>query len=99
MLAHFVSILLLQSIFALSVQASLYVIQPRSGFACSGGKPCTVEWLDDGLSPLLSQIGATYIALYNGDNVLVQQIEPVDLSLVHSLQFTPDPKAGPSSDR
>ncbi|KAI8989110.1 hypothetical protein BD414DRAFT_415056 [Trametes punicea] len=90
--------LLFQSFFALLVQATLYVIEPTAGFTCSGGKPCTVEWLDDGTAPLLSQIGPCQVALYNGDHVLVQQIEPVDVSVVHSLTFTPDPKAGPDSD-
>ena len=28
---------------------------------------------------------------------LVQQINPVDVSAQHGLQFTPDPKAGPDS--
>ncbi|KAI0356992.1 hypothetical protein OH77DRAFT_1399908 [Trametes cingulata] len=92
------AVLLLQSLFALSVQATLYVTQPRAAATCSGGKPCTVEWLDDGSVPLLAQIGPCYVALYNGDHVLVQQISPVDISAVHSLQFTPDPNAGPNSD-
>ncbi|EIW53471.1 uncharacterized protein TRAVEDRAFT_133973 [Trametes versicolor FP-101664 SS1] len=95
--AVFFSVLLLQSFFALLVQATLYVTQPTAGSTCSGGKPCTVQWLDDGTAPLLSQVGPCYVGLYNGNNVLVQQIVPVDISSVHSLQFTPDSNAGPNS--
>ncbi|KAH9936702.1 hypothetical protein B0H21DRAFT_878690 [Amylocystis lapponica] len=81
----------------LCVRAGLYVNDPVASTTCNGGQPCTVTWLDDGSQPLLSGIGACYVGLYNGNNVLVQQIEPVDVASVHSLQFTPDPGAGPDS--
>ncbi|KAH9848623.1 hypothetical protein C2E23DRAFT_738885 [Lenzites betulinus] len=93
----FFAAVLLQGLFVSSVQATLYVTQPRAASSCSGGKPCTVEWLDDGTAPFLSQIGPCSVGLYNGAHVLVQQIAPVDISAVHSLQFTPDPHAGPNS--
>ncbi|KAF8830166.1 hypothetical protein HHX47_DHR2000477 [Lentinula edodes] len=50
-----------------AVQATLYVIQPSAGSTCSGGSPCTVQWLDDGTTPLNSNIGVTTCGLYTGD--------------------------------
>ncbi|KAI0705473.1 hypothetical protein C8Q76DRAFT_630707 [Earliella scabrosa] len=91
------SVLLLQSIFALVVRATVYIIQPQSGATCSGGQPCSVEWLDDGVQPLLTNIRACHVALYNGDRRLIQRINPVDVSAQHALTFTPDPAAGPNS--
>ncbi|RPD76202.1 hypothetical protein L226DRAFT_559951 [Lentinus tigrinus ALCF2SS1-7] len=91
------SMLLLQIAFAFLVQGTIYITKPLPGSTCSGGKSCTVEWLDDGVVPLLSDIRACHVALYNGNQVLIQQINPVDVSVQHALTFTPDPKAGPSS--
>ncbi|KAF8980383.1 hypothetical protein BDQ17DRAFT_1212269, partial [Cyathus striatus] len=64
------------------------VVNPRSGNTCHGGQPCTVEWVDDGLSPLLPAIGVCTVGLYAGQQQLVQSIEPVDVSLVRSFTFT-----------
>ncbi|OBZ76951.1 putative GTP-binding protein P8A3.11c, mitochondrial [Grifola frondosa] len=89
--------IILLSIF-FSVQATIFVTQPAARSACHGGLSCTVEWLDDGEAPLLNDIGPCYVGLYNGNAVLVQQIEPVDVSSVHVLEFTPDSRAGPDSD-
>ncbi|KAJ4490371.1 hypothetical protein J3R30DRAFT_3421194 [Lentinula aciculospora] len=82
----------------IAVQASLYIIQPSQGSICSGGSPCTVQWLDDGTNPLNSQIGVTTCGLYTGDMQLVQTIEPVDVTGVQSFTFTPIPDAGPDSN-
>ncbi|PBK84709.1 hypothetical protein ARMGADRAFT_1018391 [Armillaria gallica] len=82
---------------ALSVR-SLYVIEPNSGSTCHGGQNCTVEWLDDGVRPLLSSFGVSTVGLYTGTQQLVQSIDPVDTSTTHSLTFTPIPEAGPDSD-
>ncbi|KAI1792423.1 hypothetical protein LXA43DRAFT_341238 [Ganoderma leucocontextum] len=95
--AKIFSLLLLQTVFAFLVQATLYITSPLPATVCSGGKACTVEWFDDGVSPLLADIGACHVALYNGEQKLVQQINPVDVSAQHGLQFTPDPTAGPDS--
>ncbi|KAI0685920.1 hypothetical protein C8T65DRAFT_678240 [Cerioporus squamosus] len=91
------SVLLLQSALALLVQGTIYITKPLPGSTCSGGKSCTVEWLDDGVVPLLSDIRTCHVALYNGNQVLIQQISPVDVSAQHALTFTPDPNAGPNS--
>ncbi|KIK61301.1 hypothetical protein GYMLUDRAFT_166434 [Collybiopsis luxurians FD-317 M1] len=81
-----------------AVQASLFIIQPSSGSTCSGGSPCTVQWLDDGTSPLNSEIGVTTVGLYTGVMQLVQSIPAVDVSTSQSLTFTPIPGAGPNSN-
>ncbi|EMD37041.1 hypothetical protein CERSUDRAFT_114942 [Gelatoporia subvermispora B] len=83
-------------VFALSVQATIFVTSPASDGTCQGGSSCTVEWEDNGEAPLLSTIGPCFVGLYNGNHVLIQQIDPVNVASVHSLTFTPDPQAGPN---
>jgi len=81
-----------------SVRGALYVIDPLESTTCHGGKPCTVQWVDDGIQPLLTSIGACTVGLYHGEMELVQQIAPIDVSTAHSLEFTPNPNAGPNSN-
>ncbi|KAI0767250.1 hypothetical protein C8Q74DRAFT_1279174 [Fomes fomentarius] len=97
MTSRILSVLLLQSLFALVVRATIYITKPLPGSTCSGGNSCTVEWLDDGVQPLLTEISACHVGLYNGNGVLIQRIDPVDVSAQHALKFTPDPQAGPNS--
>ncbi|KAI0088270.1 hypothetical protein BDY19DRAFT_189303 [Irpex rosettiformis] len=78
---------------------NLYITHPLTSTTCTGGKQCEVDWVDDGTAPFVSDIGPCYVGLYNGNGVLVQQIEPVDVASVHSLTFTPDSKAGPISSK
>ncbi|EKM78485.1 hypothetical protein AGABI1DRAFT_129593 [Agaricus bisporus var. burnettii JB137-S8] len=80
------------------VNAGLYVVKPLLGSTCHAGKPCTVDWLDDGTNPLLTAIGVVDVGLYHGKQQLVQTIRPVNVATVHSLTFTPIPEAGPNSD-
>ncbi|KAF5392694.1 hypothetical protein D9757_001003 [Collybiopsis confluens] len=79
------------------VQASLFVTHPASGSTCNGGTPCIVQWLDDGTSPLNSDIGVATVGLYTANMQLVQSIPAVDVSNSQSLTFTPTPAAGPNS--
>ncbi|KAH9986281.1 hypothetical protein BJV77DRAFT_1029582 [Russula vinacea] len=81
-----------------AVLGSLYVISPVAGTVCHGGQPCLAQWLDDGQAPLLTAMGPCHVALYAGNEELIQQIEPVDVSTADSLTFTPSPKAGPNSN-
>ncbi|KAI9511373.1 hypothetical protein F5148DRAFT_975370, partial [Russula earlei] len=74
------------------------VINPTAQTVCHGGQPCSVQWLDDGREPLLTAIGPCNVALFAGNQSLIQQIEPVDVSVTHSLTFTPSPNAGPNSN-
>ncbi|KAI0080395.1 hypothetical protein K474DRAFT_1657808 [Panus rudis PR-1116 ss-1] len=77
--------------------ATIYVTSPLQDTVCHGGQPCEVQWVDNGAVPLLNNIGPCHIGLYNGREVLIQQIDPVDVGATHSLVFTPDPQAGPNS--
>jgi len=45
------------------------VISPRSGSTCQASQNCIVEWLDDGTSPLLFEIGICTVGLYTGKEV------------------------------
>ncbi|KZT28234.1 hypothetical protein NEOLEDRAFT_1129584 [Neolentinus lepideus HHB14362 ss-1] len=80
------------------VGAELYVVSPTSGSTCQAGQPCTVTWLDDGVEPLLSSIGACTIGLYTGSDELLQEIEPVNVASSLSLQFAPNAAVGPNGD-
>ncbi|KAI0267312.1 hypothetical protein BC834DRAFT_870772 [Gloeopeniophorella convolvens] len=77
---------------------ALYVIAPTLQTVCRSGQACDVQWLDDGQEPLLPNMGPCNVALYAGNEKLVQQINPVDVSTTHSLTFTPNAKAGPNSN-
>jgi hypothetical protein len=80
-----------------TAQAALYITKPRSHSRCFGGRPCTIEYLDDGESPLLPQISLCEIGLYTGNQKLIQRIPPQDVSDTLSFTFTPNAKAGPNS--
>lgn len=82
---------------SLTAFGALYVITPTTQSVCHGGKPCLVQWLDDGQNPLLATMGPCHVGLFSGNEKLIQQIEPVDVSTSHSLTFTPSPNAGPNS--
>ncbi|KAI9464080.1 hypothetical protein BJY52DRAFT_1165977 [Lactarius psammicola] len=82
---------------SLTAFGALYVVNPTTRTVCHGGKPCLVQWLDDGQNPLLTTMGPCHVALYSGNEKLIQQIEPVDVSTSHSLTFTPSSNAGPNS--
>jgi hypothetical protein len=45
------------------------VNHPLPTDTCTGGQPCTVQWLDDGKVPLLGEIGVTTVGLYHGNQV------------------------------
>ncbi|KAJ6618671.1 hypothetical protein B0H10DRAFT_2028556, partial [Mycena sp. CBHHK59/15] len=65
---------------ALLVHAGVYFIKPADGSICTGGSPCTIEWLDDGDSPLLDAVHVVTAGLYTGNQQLVQTIQPLDVS-------------------
>ncbi|KAJ7701826.1 hypothetical protein B0H17DRAFT_924028 [Mycena rosella] len=72
-------------------------VQPANGSTCTGGTPCSLQWLDDGDAPLLNEIGVVTAGLFTGKQQLVQTIKPLDVSNLHSVQFTPNAQAGPNS--
>ena len=45
------------------------VNSPLSTTTCNAGQSCLVQWLDNGETPLLADIGACYVGLYNGNGV------------------------------
>ncbi|KAG9226847.1 hypothetical protein CCMSSC00406_0003480 [Pleurotus cornucopiae] len=90
---------LLVSLFlAAGARAGVYIIRPSAGSTCRGGEECTLQWMDDGQSPLLSAFGPSTAGLYTGQMKLVQPLGDVDTSGSRSFTFTVDPRAGPNSD-
>ncbi|KAF7439957.1 hypothetical protein PC9H_000294 [Pleurotus ostreatus] len=90
---------LLVSLFlAAGARAGVYIIRPSAGSTCRGGEECTLQWMDDGQSPLLSAFGPSTAGLYTGQMKLVQPLGDVDTSGSRSFTFTVDPRAGPNSN-
>ncbi|KAG6808117.1 hypothetical protein H0H92_005324 [Tricholoma furcatifolium] len=69
-------------------KAGIFVLKPEADSTCHGGQPCTIEWIDDGVAPLLSAAGVCTFGLYTGHMQLVQAIAPTDVSKTHSVTFT-----------
>ncbi|KAG5723896.1 hypothetical protein E4T56_gene9821 [Termitomyces sp. T112] len=99
---YFITFALVSAFFflqlALLVDAGIYVIKPEANSTCHGGQRCTIQWLDDGIRPLLAAAGVCTFGLYTGTMQLVQTIPPVDVSATRSISFKPIPAAGPNSD-
>lgn len=53
----------------LTNKLSLQVIQPSARSKCHGGQTCIIQWLDDGIYPLLSAIGVCTVGLFTGEQV------------------------------
>ncbi|KAG2076240.1 hypothetical protein BDR04DRAFT_1004114 [Suillus decipiens] len=83
-----ISLALLVSTRLALVQASVYVTNPVQSTVCNGGQSCSVEWVDNGESPLLSDIGECTVGLYNGEMVLVQSLTSVNVANTNSFTFT-----------
>ncbi|KAI0316873.1 hypothetical protein OF83DRAFT_1124377 [Amylostereum chailletii] len=79
-------------------RAEFFVVNPSESTTCHAGQSCKVQWLDNGERPLLANMGPCYVGLYRGKQQLIQQLDPVDVSSVHSLDFTPQANAGPNSN-
>ncbi|KAJ6499429.1 hypothetical protein C8R45DRAFT_115294 [Mycena sanguinolenta] len=96
---HFLATLATLSVLVFSplVSAGIYFIQPQSGTTCTGGTPCVLEWDDDGILPLLPEIGIVTAGLFTGEQQLVQTIPPLNAADVNSITFTPLAQAGPNS--
>lgn len=60
-------------------EAFSQVNNPVATSICYGEQPCTVTWLDDGQAPLLSDIGACYVGLYNGNGVRALPFCPITM--------------------
>ncbi|KAF8128568.1 hypothetical protein EV363DRAFT_403661 [Boletus edulis] len=90
------SIVSLVLLLASVVHASVYVTNPVQSSSCSGGQACTVQWVDNGQAPLLSDIGECDVALYYGNYMMVQSLPSVNVATTSSFTFTPNPSAGPN---
>ncbi|KAJ7262299.1 hypothetical protein B0H12DRAFT_323833 [Mycena haematopus] len=85
-------------VFPRLVNAGVYFIQPQSGSTCTGGTPCVLEWDDDGILPLLPEVGVVTAGLFTGEQQLVQTIPPLNAAARNSITFTPIAQAGPNSN-
>ncbi|KAJ3477535.1 hypothetical protein NLI96_g10402 [Meripilus lineatus] len=94
---RFASSTLLLSLIAL-VQANIYVTHPIQGDSCAAGKECKVEWLEDGTSPQLKDIGNVQLGVYHGNGLLVQQLSNINVAATRSASFTLDRNAGANSE-
>lgn len=65
---------------------SSQVTRPLSTDTCQGGQSCLVEWIDNGVAPLLSDFGACFVGLYNGNGVSC----PARSSFVVGEMLSPD---------
>jgi len=78
------------------VQGYVYVTNPVQSTTCSAGQSCSVEWIDNGESPLLSAIGECEVGLYTGEYALAQVLPSVNVATSSSFTFTPSADAGPN---
>jgi len=87
---------------ASSAFATVFVTAPVASTTYSGGKPAVVTWQDSGAAPTLKDFGPSKISIYVGN---AQQQTPlqtlnssVDVSLVSTIDFTPDATIGPNGN-
>ena len=52
----------------------LQIIQPSAGSVCKANQECTITWVDDGIRPLVSDIGVSTVGLYTGKQVRVSSL-------------------------
>ncbi|KAG2338108.1 hypothetical protein BDR05DRAFT_1062945 [Suillus weaverae] len=93
-----VSLALLVSTHLTFVQASINVTNPVESTVCHAGQSCEVEWVDDGQSPLLSDIGECHVGLHNDLLLLAQSLTTVNVADTDSFSFVPHPSAGNNGD-
>ncbi|KAG8938345.1 hypothetical protein FRC00_000281 [Tulasnella sp. 408] len=84
------------------VLATVYVTKPVASDQCSATLECAINWRDDGVAPLLAQIGPSTIDLCTGgqfQQTCLQSIVAapgVDVSKNSSVTFHTDPHIGPT---
>ncbi|KIJ14745.1 hypothetical protein PAXINDRAFT_180915 [Paxillus involutus ATCC 200175] len=79
------------------VQGYIYVTNPVQSTTCSAGQSCSVEWIDNGESPLLSAIAECEVGLCMGEYALAQAFPSVNVATSSSFTFTPSPMHNTSS--
>jgi hypothetical protein len=87
---------------ASSAFATVFVTAPVASSTYSGGKPAVVTWQDSGSAPTLKDFGPAQISIYVGNAQQQTRLQTlnssVDVSLVNTINFTPDASIGPNSD-
>lgn len=85
-----------------SVLAGVYITNPVSSTTIKGGQTLTINWKDDGISPVLSAVGPSSIDLYTGSTTqqtfLQTFAENVDVSKVNSVTGLIPASIGPDGD-
>ncbi|KAF8465838.1 hypothetical protein DFH94DRAFT_821408 [Russula ochroleuca] len=81
-------------------RATVFVTNPVASTSLPAGQQATVAWQDDGTSPTLASFGPASIGLYAGNaqqQTLLQLISAsTDVSKANSINWSPDPTAGPN---
>jgi len=87
---------------ASSVFATVFVTAPVASTTYSGGTAAVVTWQDSGSAPSLKDFGPAKISIYVGNAQQQTSLQTlnasVDVSLVNTINFTPDPTIGPNSN-
>ncbi|KAH8080137.1 hypothetical protein HD553DRAFT_276406 [Filobasidium floriforme] len=102
----FNNLLASSSIFGLflagKVLAGIYVTNPVADTVVQSGQTLTINWVDDGVYPLLGNIGPSSIALFTGSTFqqswLANIAEEIDVSKVGTVNWAVDPNVGPSGN-
>jgi hypothetical protein len=78
------------------------ITDPNNTTKCSGGETCVINWRDNAMAPPLNASGTCDFSIYTGnpgDQTRLQTIKPdVAVAEESALQFTVDPKIGPSGN-
>lgn len=80
--------------------AGVYITSPVNATSLKSGDSGKIEWVDDGVHPLLNAIGPSSVTLYTGSDYqqtwLATIAENIDVSKQSSASYTVDPSWGPS---
>ncbi|KAK2460020.1 hypothetical protein APHAL10511_007943 [Amanita phalloides] len=84
-----------------SALGGVYITSPTAASTFTGGQQATINWQDDGTTPLLSQFGPSTIAIYIGNALQQTPLQTIsnntDVSKTSAIQFTADPTIGPNN--
>jgi len=85
-----------------NVLATVFMTSPTAQTTCTGGKPCTISWQDDGKAPNLQAFGPSSIGIWVGSvqsQTEIQHIQDnVNVATTAAVQFTVNPTIGPNSN-
>jgi len=90
------TLITLLSLGVIGSNANIYTTAPVASTVCTGAKPCTLKWNDDGTVPLSSAFGQTSIGLYVGAQTtqsLVQDFGSLDPNQINTISPVINPGA------